>query len=163
MEYCLAVSLLMNTTISGGPAKLLVGSGGKVFTSMKHFFSQNPANGLLSLVRGMRSNEDRVNVFSGGSGKSWAPVQQKRTPDGHRTQCTCFSGVRGWPSDAQHVFTAAQLPNGPLTQSLFSSWKWQVPDGTVANYSHGKPYTLLCRLTHVGPSCRKQTVQARVC
>lgn len=96
-------------------------AGGKWRQSLyKHeTFSQNPAKDLLNVVRGMRSNEDQVNVFSGEFGKSWAPVRQKRTPDGHRTQCTCYSGVRGWASNAQHVFTAAQLPNRPLTQSLF--------------------------------------------
>lgn len=35
------ISLLMSITISEVPAKLLVGCGGKVSTSMKYFFSKS--------------------------------------------------------------------------------------------------------------------------
>lgn len=71
--------------------------------------------------------------------KSRAPALQKRMPADHGTRRTCYSGVRDWASDAQNVFTAAQLPDGPLTSSLFLSWEVGGPDGPAANHSHREP------------------------
>lgn len=102
--------LLSWISISGVLAKLLVGSRGSLWQAWNISFAKSCWRFVL--VKGTGSNEDQTTVFTGGLGREVLGTCPQKMPETHRTQFTCYPGLRDQASKVQNTFRAAQLTNG---------------------------------------------------